>query len=76
MKLCKVKPRASTCRMCLNNQIEADVMNDCSRCMSTAPECELLKIGSGFWIGAYAIVQIDGRIEKVSLSRIYDVREA
>lgn len=36
---------------------------------------ELLQIGTSFWSGDYAMVQKDGRIQKVSLSQIYDVRE-
>lgn len=37
--------------------------------------CELLQIGTSFWSGDYAMVQKDGKIQKVSLKRIYDVRE-
>lgn len=33
------------------------------------------QIGTSFWSGDYAMVQKDGKIQKVSLKRIYDVRE-
>ena len=36
----------------------------------------VLQIGAGFLSVGYAMVQKDGKITKVSLSRIYDVKEA
>jgi peroxiredoxin len=51
------------------------VIDDCSRCKANADTYELLQIGTGFWSGDYAMVQKDGIITKVSLSRVYDVKE-
>lgn len=31
---------------------------------------------TGFWSGDYAMVQKDGKITKVSLNRVYDVKES
>lgn len=42
---------------------------------ANADTYELLQIGTGFWSGDYAMVQKDGIITKVSLSRVYDVKE-
>ena len=52
-----------------------NVIDDCSRCKANADTYELLQIGTGFWSGDYAMVQKDGIITKVSLSRVYDVKE-
>jgi peroxiredoxin len=52
-----------------------DVVDDCSKCKLNTDTYELLQIGTGFWSGDYAMVQKDGVIQKVSLSRVYDVKE-
>ncbi len=31
--------------------------------------------GSSFWSGDYAVILVGGEMEKVSMSRLYDVRE-
>lgn len=62
MKICKVRSDRSTC-------------SDCSKCKLNTDIYELLQIGTGFWSGDYAMVQKDGKITKVSLSRVYDVKE-
>lgn len=46
----------------------------CSACVATT--YELLQVGTGFWSGDYAMVQKDGKITKVSLNRVYDVKES
>ena len=74
-KICKVKPNYSTCHMCLEIQMTFDVVENCSKCELNTREYELLQIGTGFWSGDYAMVQYDGEIEKVSLSRVYDIKE-
>lgn len=72
-RVCKIHPLYSECRNCLEIQMEGEFVSDCTKCARNTTEYELLGIGNGFW-GAYAMVQKDGKIEKVSLSRIYDVR--
>lgn len=75
MKTCKVKPDISHCRSCMEMQEMFGVVDDCSVCSLNTSEYELLQIGTGFWSGDYAMVQKDGIIKKVSLSRVYDVKE-
>lgn len=76
MKICKVRPDRSTCSACLATQEMFNVVDDCSKCKLNTDTYELLQIGAGFLSADYAMVQKDGKITKVSLSRIYDVKEA
>lgn len=76
MKICKVRPDRSTCSACLATQEMWNVVDDCSKCKLNTDTYELLQIGAGFLGVDYAMVQKDGKIIKVSLSRIYDVKEA
>lgn len=73
-KICKVKPERSTCSACIETQQMFGVVDDCNKCSLNKREYELLQIGTSFW-GSYVMVQYNGRIEKVSLSRVYDIRE-
>ena len=75
MKICKVKPDHSICSACMATQEMFDVVDDCSKCKLNTDTYELLQIGTGFWSGDYAMVQKDGVIQKVSLSRVYDVKD-
>lgn len=72
MKVCKVRPDSSICSQCLAISDMSDIIPDCKTCADTY---ELLQIGTGFWSGDYAMVQKDGKITKVALSRVYDVKE-
>lgn len=74
-KICKVRPDRSTCSACLETQMMFDVVDDCSKCDLNIRKYELLQIGTSFWSGDYAMVQYNGEIEKVSLSRVYDIKE-
>ena len=76
MKICKVRPDRSTCSDCLATQEIYNVVDDCSKCKLNTDTFEPLQIGAGFLGVDYAMVQKDGKITKVSLSRIYDVKEA
>ena len=60
--------------MCIRDR--CNVVDDCSKCKLNTDTYELLQIGAGFLSVDYAMVQKDGKITKVSLSRIYDVKEA
>ena len=75
MKICKVRPDYSTCSACVATQEMVDVVDDCSKCKLNTDTYELLQVGTGFWIGDYAMVQKDGKITKVSLNRVYDVKD-
>lgn len=70
MKICKVRPDHSTCSACVATQEMFNVVDDCSKCKLNTDTYELLQVGTGFWSGDYAMVQKDGKITKVSLSRI------
>ena len=72
MKVCKVRPDRSICSQCLDISDSVDIIPDCKECADTY---ELLQIGTGFWSEDYAMVQKDGKITKVALSRVYDVKE-
>lgn len=74
-KICKVRPDRSTCSACLETQMMFDVVDDCSKCDLNIRKYELLQIGTSFWSGDYAMVQYNGEIEKISLSRVYDIKE-
>lgn len=76
IKICKVRPDHSTCSACVATQEMFNVVDDCSRCKLNTDTYELLQIGTGFWSGDYAMVQKDGKITKVSLNRVYDVKES
>lgn len=75
MKVCKVRPSASTCSACLDMQIEYKQIRNCAECSCNTQEYELLQIGTSFWSGNYAMVLANGRVEKVALDRVHDIRE-
>ena len=76
MKICKVRPDHSTCSACIATQEMFTVIDDCGKCKLNTDTYELLQIGTGFWSGNYAMVQKGGKITKVSLNRVYDVKES
>ena len=73
-RVCKIHPLYSDCRLCLDIQMEGGIVADCTECARNTTEYELLGVGNGFW-GAYAFVQKDGKIEKVSLDRVHSIRK-
>ena len=76
MKICKVRPDHSTCSTCIATQEMFNVVDDCGKCKLNTDTYELLQVGTGFWSGNYAMVQKGGKIMKVSLNRVYDVKES
>lgn len=74
MKTCKIKPHISTCRMCNDVADSCNAIPDCKKCSHQITRYDLIQIGSNFW-GSYAIVQVKGKLEKVSLDRVYDIQE-
>lgn len=75
MKVCKVRPDSSICSQCLAISDISDIIPDCKACKLNTGTYELLQIGTGFWSEDYAMVQKDGKITKVALCRVYDVKE-
>lgn len=75
-KICRVKPRYEVCKACVDAQLFYQEHEDCTRCSMTNKEYELVSFGAGsFWSSDYAMVQADGRIYKVPLSDVYDIRD-
>lgn len=74
MKTCKVNPSASECHMCMDTADALDGMPNCRLCREYAKRYELIEIVSGIF-NDYAFVQSNGKISKVSLDRIYDIKE-
>lgn len=75
MLIGKLKPDFSTCRNCLNIQMEYDQEEDCTKCSINNKECQIISTGSSFWSGDYVVVLVDGEMKKVSMSRLYDIKE-
>ena len=75
MKVCKVMPDHSICSQCIDISDMSNIIPDCKTCELKTATYELLQIGTGFWSGSYAMVQKDGKITKVALHRVYDVKE-
>lgn len=75
MKVCKVKPNDSTCTVCLATGIALSNFENCSKCKLSMAEYELMQIGTEFCGEDYAMVLRDGKIKKVALNRVYDVKE-
>lgn len=75
MLIAKLKPNWSTCRNCLDMQIEYSQFENCSKCSMNNKKCQIVSTGTSFWSGDYAVVLIDGEMKKVSMSRLYDIEE-
>lgn len=75
MLIAKLNPTSLTCSHCIDTQIMYEQVEDCNKCTLRNKECQIVSMGSNFWSGDYAIVLIDGKFEKVSQSRLYDIRE-
>ena len=74
MRTCKVKPSASECQMCADTADYFDGIPNCSQCGYKTIRYELLEIVSGIF-NDYAFVQSNGKISKVVLDRVYDIKE-
>ncbi len=73
-KTCKIKPSASRCQMCNEIAESYDEIPNCKDCSYNVSRYELIQIVTNFW-GSYAIVEINGYLEKVSINRVYDIQE-
>ena len=74
-RICRVRPSNFQCYMCDEMAQSCNTIPDCHKCIHEVEPCELISVGTGFWSGDYAMVLHNGRIEKVSLDRIYDIKE-
>ena len=76
MKTCKIKPPVGACIACFDiDYDENEPRVHCSTCSYNTKRYELLEVKSGL-INDYAFIQSDGKIQKVSLDRVYDVKES
>ena len=72
MKVCKIKPDSSACSACYDLAYECGGVPNCKLCNND--ECELLETHHSFW-SDYAVIIRKGKLEKVEMSRVYDIRE-
>lgn len=75
MLIAKLNPTHATYRNCIDTQMTYEQVEDCNKCYLRNKECQIISTDSNFWSGDYAIVLIDGKLEKVLQSRLYDIRE-
>lgn len=78
MRVCKVSPPAGACSMCVDmwESLSGNVeeIPNCLECEYNTKEYEVIQILGGIF-GTYAILQKDGKLEKVGINRIHDLRE-
>ena len=74
MRTCSVKPSSGECNMCMDTADLFDGNINCSECGYRKQRYKLIEIVSGIF-NDYAFVESNGRILKVSLDRIFDVKE-
>lgn len=75
MKTCKVRPSSGECNMCMDTADHFNGTPNCSECGYNTIRYELIDIKPGIF-NDYAFVQRNGKITKVSLDRVYAIREA
>ena len=72
MKVCKIKPDYGTCSACSDMADFCDTVPPCHTCGQE--EYELLETHCSFW-NDIAVIIINGKLEKVSISRVYGIRD-
>ncbi len=73
MKTCKVRPSIGECRMCIDAEDFFGAPN-CAKCVYNTSRYQLISIESGIF-NDHAFIQLGGKITKVSLDRVYDIKE-
>lgn len=78
MRVCKLTPPALACRMCVDTweTLSGDIsqMPNCNTCTYNTREYEVLDFASTFF-GTGVLVAYDGKVQRVNISRIRDLRE-
>lgn len=78
MKICKVYPTRSDCVMYVDTleSLSGDISQtpDCRTCCYNTQEYRFIDFVNGLF-NTYALLEYKGKIEKVSISRIHDIRE-
>lgn len=72
MKVCKVKPDSSVCSGCYDTAIMFGGKISCKDC--NKEEYELIETHCSLWT-SYAVIVKKGKLQKVPMDRIYDVRD-
>lgn len=74
-RICRVKPSKNTCYACVDMQESCNVVKDCGTCGYHKRIYEIVDFIHGLFASTYALVLWDGKIEKVPINRLYDIRE-
>lgn len=78
MTICKVYPARSQCSMCIDTweSYSGDVsqMPDCNQCEFNTREYKIIDFVNGLF-STYALLEHSGKLEKVQISRLHDIRE-
>ena len=74
MKTCKIRPSSGECNACVDTADFFGGTPNCGDCAYQKQRYVLVDIKPGFF-GDYAFVQSNGRIIKVSLNKVYDIKE-
>ena len=78
MKICKVYPTKSQCRMCVDAwelySDDVSQMPDCKQCVFNTQEYKIVDFVSGLF-NTYALLECGGKLEKVLISRLHDIQE-
>ena len=78
MKVCKVYPTSSQCSMCVDTWVsysgDVSQMPDCKQCEFNTREYKIIDFVKGLF-STYALLEHSGKLEKVQISRLHDIRE-
>ena len=78
MKVCKVYPSLSHCGTCMNiwESYDYDIsqMPSCGKCKFSLREYKIMGFVNGLF-STYALLEHSGKLEKVLISRLHDIRE-
>lgn len=78
MKICRVYPTKSHCDMCIDTweTLCGDIsqMPDCKQCEFNMQEYKIIDFVDGLFC-THALLECDGKLERVLISRLHDIRE-
>lgn len=73
--ICKVRLDHNICCDCIDRQCEDSEFKSCDGCELRNQDYEIIKVGHSLFIGDWAMVLgPDGKIKRVKLDRVYDVK--
>ena len=72
--LCKVMPETNDCCCCIDDQLRGFKKKiECCDCLDEMPTYVVLQFGYSLFIGDWAMVCRDGKVERVKLDRVKKV---